>query len=116
MKKERTTAAMESAKESIATPFLRYKGEGTKPLPEVPRRGSTGMRPLVKGAFQSEVPEWEKSKNYNVQETGNLIFSKTIRASLKSFKDITGSRHKPNISYTYISCMTYLVVTAYTDN
>ena len=42
MKKERTTAAMESAKESIATPFPRASGEGTKPLPGVPGKGSTG--------------------------------------------------------------------------
>ena len=42
MKKERTTAAMESTKESIATPFPRDSGEGTKPLPGVPGRGATG--------------------------------------------------------------------------
>ena len=44
MKKERTTAAMESTKESIATPFPRDSGEGTKPLPGVPGRGASGLK------------------------------------------------------------------------
>ena len=61
------------------------------------------MRPLVRGALQSEVPWTQKSAKSKEPETGNLNFSKTIKASWKSFEDITDIRHETNISFIHLS-------------